>query len=180
MEKKHKHLFETTRAIFFQSNLPIKYWGDCVLTTLYLINRFPLSSLQNKTPYEILHNQAPSYSHLKSFGCLCYVPTLKHHRLKFSPRATCVFLGYPTNKKAHKCLNLETNQIIFSREVLFHESRFSFHSFPKQTNSNPFPFCQNGNSSFLFPFPLAENPTSIPSSLSLPLLFLPVLFLFLL
>jgi len=30
VERKHKHLLETSRANLFQSKLPIKFWGDCV------------------------------------------------------------------------------------------------------------------------------------------------------
>ena len=28
VERKHKHLLETTRAFLFQSNLPISFWGE--------------------------------------------------------------------------------------------------------------------------------------------------------
>lgn len=64
VERKHKHLLETSRALLFQSNLPTKFWGDCVLTATYLINRFPSTVLNNISPYEKLHGHSPSYNHL--------------------------------------------------------------------------------------------------------------------
>ena len=61
VEREHKHLLEVSRALLFQSYLPIKYCGECVLTATYLINRMPSKVLRNKTPYDILYGKAPSY-----------------------------------------------------------------------------------------------------------------------
>ncbi|XP_076904998.1 uncharacterized protein LOC143560607 [Bidens hawaiensis] len=102
VERKHKHLLETSRALMFQSKLPVQFWGDCGLTATNLINRFPTEILNNKTPYEVLTGKLPSYDHIKSFGCLAYPSTLSHGRDKFKPKAVpCVFLGYPLGKKAY-------------------------------------------------------------------------------
>ena len=82
------------------SNLPKKYWGEALLTAVYLINRMPTAILQDQSPFQVLHNVSPSYEHLKTFGCLCFASTLKRQRDKLQPRANpCIFLGYPMVKR---------------------------------------------------------------------------------
>ena len=64
-ERKHKHLLEVARALMFQANLPPRFWGESVLTGVYLINRFPTPLLQNRSPFEVLYKRKPTYTHLR-------------------------------------------------------------------------------------------------------------------
>jgi len=77
VEQKNRHVLNVARALRFQGSLPLKFWGECMPATTYVINRTP------KTPYEVLHGVKPSYNHIKVFGCLCYAHNHELDRDKF-------------------------------------------------------------------------------------------------
>lgn len=51
IERKHRNILEIARALRFEACLPIEFWGECVLTAAYLINRTPTVLLKKKSPY---------------------------------------------------------------------------------------------------------------------------------
>jgi len=109
----------------FQSNMSLPYWRDCILTIVFPINMTPSQLLANKTHFELLTGQKPDYSQIRTFGCLCYSSTSAKKRNKFQPRSrACIFLGYPAGFKGYKVLDMESNSVYITRNVVFHEALF--------------------------------------------------------
>lgn len=81
--KKYKYIIETVRVFFFQFKLLVEYWGECILTFTYIINKFSFVPLNNKYSYELLYNKRSLCSHLRNFCCLCYLTTTKSQKIKF-------------------------------------------------------------------------------------------------
>jgi hypothetical protein len=80
---------KTTQAIHLQAEFSNLVQGDL------------------STPHEALYKKPPSYTHQKVFGCLCYPNLTSTAPHKLSPHLTaCVFLGYPSNHRGYRCMDL--------------------------------------------------------------------------
>ncbi|XP_074267345.1 uncharacterized protein LOC141590675 [Silene latifolia] len=129
VERKHRHLLETARALKIQANMPIKFWGDCLLTATYLINLMPSSVINNNTPFELLFDQKPSYDNLRVFGCVCYATMPPNFSDKFGNKARkCLFIGYPHNQNGYRLYDVLLHKVFVSRDVIFKEQEFYFTS----------------------------------------------------
>ena len=95
VERKHHHLLNVGRALRFQANLPLKFWGESIQMACYLINRLPTPPLSHKSPYQLLYNKLPSYHHLRTFGCLCYATNLLPTHKSDQRARRFIFVGYP-------------------------------------------------------------------------------------
>lgn len=120
--------------------MPIVLWEDCILTTVYLINRTPIAVLHDKSPFGVLFGTPRLYDQLRVFGSLCYANVVPQSSDKFAARAIKgVFIGYPYAKKAYKVLSLETKQVFVSRDVKFIENIFPLKDIQPQAPSLLFP-----------------------------------------
>jgi hypothetical protein len=74
------------------------------------------------TSFELHFGHKPSVSHLRSFGCKCFV--LKHENLdKFESYCSDgILLGYTPHDRSYRVFNLETNTVVESCDVTFDET----------------------------------------------------------
>ncbi|CAG7861777.1 unnamed protein product, partial [Brassica rapa] len=72
---------------------------------------------------------------LRVFGSACYTHRVTRHKDKFGERSRlCVFVGYPFGKKGYKVYDMERDEFVISRDVVFREDVF-----PYATASAPAP-----------------------------------------
>ncbi|KAG9458911.1 hypothetical protein H6P81_003419 [Aristolochia fimbriata] len=87
VERKHRHILDTTRALLLSSSVPRVFWGEVILTSVYIINRLPSPILNNSTPFVVLYGGSPDYSSLRIFGSTCFVLLPERERDKLSARS---------------------------------------------------------------------------------------------
>ena len=115
--------------MLFTMHVPKVYWGDAIFTIAYLINRMPLTTLNFKTPWQLLIGVSSYTIPPKVFGYTCYVwnhsPTIS----KLDPRALkCIFIRYSTTQKGYKCYHAPTQKFFVSMDVIFREHKGYFQS----------------------------------------------------
>jgi len=123
VERKHHHILNVARALRFQANLLLRFWGECVLTGTPLTNRTPNRILDGKTPHELLFGQPSTYDHIKVFGSLCSAKIRPKDKFTSWSRRR-VFVGYPFGQKGWKLYDAEIEEIFVSRDVIFFETIF--------------------------------------------------------
>lgn len=126
-ERRHKHFTELGLSMMFQCHLPLNLWVEAFATASYISNLLPSSALNNRSPYEMLFKEKPSYRALRVFGSACYPCLRPLQANKFDPKSLqCVFVGYSPLHKGYRCLYPPTGKVYISRHVIFDEEKFPF------------------------------------------------------
>jgi hypothetical protein len=111
------------RALLKKRRMSAVFWGEAVVTAVYILNRSPTKTLNGKMPYEAWHGRKPAVSLLRVFGCLAFSNELSHIG-KLDDRSTLgVFIGYAKGSKAYRILHLGTQRVHTTRDVVFDEGR---------------------------------------------------------
>jgi hypothetical protein len=85
--------------------MPTVFWGEAVVTAVYILNHSPTKALNGRAPYEAWHGRKPAVSHRRVFGCLAFGKELGHIG-KLDDRSTPrVFIGYAEGSKDYRILD---------------------------------------------------------------------------
>lgn len=102
---------------------------DAFATAVFIVNRLPTKTLHLQSPWEVLLGTEPDYAAFKTFGCSCYalLTPYNKHKLDFRSKE-CFLLGYGTHSKCYLCLEPSTNKLLVTRDAVFNEDSFPFHT----------------------------------------------------
>jgi hypothetical protein len=122
VEQKNYTLVEMDRTMLDEHLTPRHFWADAISTPCYISNRIFLCSILHLTPFELHFGRKWSISHLRPFGCKCFV--LNRSNLdKFESRSSdAILLGYTPRDRSYRVFNLESNAVVESYDVNFDET----------------------------------------------------------
>jgi hypothetical protein len=78
VERRNQTVVGMARALLKQRGMPAIFWGEAVVTTVYILNRSPTKALNGMTLYEAWHERKSAASHLRVFYCLAFTKELGH------------------------------------------------------------------------------------------------------
>jgi hypothetical protein len=123
VEQRNQTVVGMARALLKQRGMPAVFWGEAVVTAVYILNRSPTKTLNGRTPYKTWHGRKPTISHLRVLGCLAFGKELGHIG-KLNDRSTSgVFISYAKGSKAYRILDPGTQRVRTMRDVVFNEGR---------------------------------------------------------
>lgn len=102
-------------------NLPLYLWEEATATAVYVKNRTATNTLKGKTPYK-MYEEKTFLSHLKVFGCSCYVHIAKELRSKWEMNSTkMMMVGYSKSNKAYRVYDPAARKCYIRRDVILDE-----------------------------------------------------------
>ncbi|KAF7132073.1 hypothetical protein RHSIM_Rhsim09G0034600 [Rhododendron simsii] len=150
------------RSMLKSKKMPKEFWAEAVDCAIYLLNRCPTRSVDNRTPQEEWGGFKPSVSHLRIFGSIAYAHVPDEKRTKLDEKSEkFVFIGYDSRSKGYKLYNPSNGKIVISRDMEFDgESEWDW-SNPEE-DYDFFPFLEEEEQGNDFMEPAISPPPSPP------------------
>jgi hypothetical protein len=123
IERRNQTVVGMARALLKKMRMPAVFWGEAVVTAVYIFNRLPTKALNGRMPYEAWHGRKPTVSHLQVFGCLTFGKELGHIGKLDDRRTPGVFIGYTEGSNAYRILDPGIQCVHTTHDVVFDEGR---------------------------------------------------------
>jgi hypothetical protein len=122
-EHDNRTIAEAARTMLHARNVPLRFWGEVVQTTTYILNQTYIQLLPHTTSYQAWFGVKPSLAHTRIFGCNAFIHVPKALRKKLDSKShQRMFLGYSDESKAYRIWDKDSKRISITRNVLFHEN----------------------------------------------------------
>jgi len=147
VERKNQSLKELARTMLNETELPKYFWVNVVSTTCYVLNRVLIRPMLKKTTYELFKGRKPNVSHLKVFGCKCFILNNgKDNLSKFDSKSDGgIFLGYSLHGHAYRAFSKRTMLVEESMHIAFDETNQNMQKNSKTGADDEFPNIQQAD-----------------------------------
>jgi hypothetical protein len=119
VERSNYTLVEMARTMLDEHRTPRHFWADATSIACYISNQIFLWSILNLTPFELYFGCKLSISHLRHFGCKCFVLKCGNLNKFESHSSDGILLGYSPHGRSYRVFNIETNTVVESYDVTF-------------------------------------------------------------
>ncbi|GJQ97247.1 retrotransposon protein, putative, ty1-copia subclass [Tanacetum coccineum] len=122
-ERRNRTLLNMVRSMMSQTTLLKSFWDYALESVARILSMVPTKKVE-KTPYKVLHGQAPKLSYLKVWGCEALV---KRDTLtkpdKLEPSSIkCIFVGYAKETMGYSFYYPPKNKVFVARNAEFFEN----------------------------------------------------------
>ena len=120
-KRRNRSTMDYARPLMMEKNVAQKYWREVVNTTIYTLNQVQVKKGTHIIPSKLWYGYAPNVKYFKVFGRNCYMPKDNRNVKLDAKSEKGIFLGYSTKRKAYKCLNTNSNNVVESANVRIDE-----------------------------------------------------------
>ena len=79
VERHNQTVLGMARSMLKAMHVPGRFWGEAVLTAVFILNRSPTRSVEGMTPHEAWYGAKPPVHFFRTFGCVAHVKVAGGH-----------------------------------------------------------------------------------------------------
>jgi hypothetical protein len=145
-ERKNQTIMNMARSLLREKCLSNLFWAETIACSVYLLNRYPTTSLKMKVPQEAWSGTKLNVAHLKTFGCIVFSHTPSELRKKLDDLSKkFIFVRYNETSKAYRLYDPISKKLILSKDAKFIENQFwsGSKNFPMDSQNPLLPLPKN-------------------------------------
>ena len=128
VERKNRTVIDSTSSMMHHAHAYLPLYGEAAVCSVHILNRTTNTRTELITPIAHRIHRKPDTNHLHVWGCDVDYHVFKTKRKeKFAAKSKPgIFVGYDENNDLYyRIFDIETHAIVITRDVIFHENRFT-------------------------------------------------------